>query len=184
MTEDVNTRAGEVDDDDFLMSGGGISCQFPKKGDSYTGTIVKTGKARAQTDPESGDVKTFKSGDTRLTKPVTLACADPLGRWDKEAMERVDVEDDNGERVLWVQGQMKNAVRDAILKAFKTAKVRTKPGLELGGMLTVTYSSSIPSGKKGVNPQKVYSAEYVLAQDNKANAHLLEDDDDPFDDEG
>lgn len=183
MTTDVNGRAGEVDDDDFLMSGGGVSCQFPKKGDSYTGTVVKSGKARAQTDPEDGSTKTFKSGDTRMTKPVTLVCEDPRGRWDKDAMEYVDVEDDNGERVLWVQGQMKNAVRDAILKAFKAAGVRSKPGLELGGLLTVTYSSSIPSGKKGVNPQKIYTAEYVLAKDNKANAHLLEDDEDPFEDD-
>lgn len=183
MTTDVNPRTQEDDEDDFLMSGGGVSCQFPKKGDSYTGTIVKKGRPRAQTDPESGETKTFKSGDVRRTMPVTLVCADPLGRWDKEAMERVDVEDDDGERVLWVQGQMKNAVRDAVIKAFKEAGVKSKPGLELGGMLTVTYSSSIPSGKKGVNPQKVYTAEYVLAKDNKANAHLLEDDDDPFEDD-
>jgi hypothetical protein len=176
------TGYGTVDDDDFLMAGGGVSCQFPKKGDSYTGTIVKSGRARPQTDPESGDVKTFKSGDVRQTKPVTLVCENPKGRWDKDAMEYTDIEDDNGERVLWVQGSMKNAVRDAILKAFKESGVKSKPGLELGGLLTVTYSSSIPSGKKGVNPTKVYTAEYVLAKDNKANAHLLEEDD-PFDDE-
>lgn len=182
MSDQVKDRTPEEDEDDFLMSGGGVSCQFPKKGDSYTGTVVKKGRTRAQTDPESGETKTFKSGDVRKTMPVTLVCEDPLGRWDKEAMERVDVEDDDGERVLWIQGQMKNAVRDAILKAFKDAGVKSKPGLELGGLLTVTYASSIPSGKKGVNPQKVYSADYVLAKDNKENAHLLEEDD-PFADD-
>lgn len=181
MTTDVNTQATE-DDDDFLMAGGGTSCQFPKKGDSYTGTVIKKGRSRQQTDPESGEGKTFKSGDPRKTMPVTLVCENALGWYDDEIKERTEVEDDKGERVLWVQGQMKNAVRDAIIKAFKASGTKTRPGLELGGLLTVTYSSSIPSGKKGVNPQKVYSAEYVLAKDNKANAHLLEEDD-PFDDE-
>lgn len=182
MTTDVNTRTQEEEEDDFLMSGGGVSCQFPKKGDFYTGTIVKKGRPRTQTDPEDGSTKTFKSGDVRRTMPVTLVCENPRQRWDKDAGEYVDIEDDNGERVLWVQGTMKNVIRDAVVKAFKTAGVKTKPGLELGGMLTVTYSSSIPPARKGLNATKVYTAEYVLAKDNKANAHLLEEDD-PFEDD-
>jgi hypothetical protein len=167
--------------DDFLMSGGGVSCQFPKKGHSFTGTVLKIGKPRPQTDPESGDVKTFKSGDVRKTMPVTLA-TDARGHWVEGEYE--EIEDDDGERVLYVQGLMKNAVRDAVRKAFKDGgKPASAARLEVGGLLTVRWDSTIPPARKGLKPTKVYVAEYVLAEDNKANAHLLDDEDDPFDDE-
>src|SRR5690606_2848911 len=65
-----------------------------------------------------------------------------------------EVADDNGERALYIKGNLLKAVREAVRKA--GAK-----GLDVGGTLTVTYSGDGEVSKRGINPPKLYTAVYA-----------------------
>lgn len=153
---------------DFLMSGGGVSAQFPVVGHSYTGTVLSFA-TRDQTDFTTGEVKRFPNGDAMRQLVITLATSARGKFADGEA---VDVPDDDGVRTLYVKSFMKTAVRDAILRAGGKT-------LEKGGLLTVTRIANRPKTDPKKKAAYDYSAVYVLPKDNAAASDLMEDDD-PF----
>jgi hypothetical protein len=155
---------------DMLMQGGGIGCQFPKIGHSFTGTVLSWGEPFQQTNAETGDALTFGNGQPRMQFPLTLA-TDARGKFDENG-DPQDVPDDDGVRTLYVKNRVQKALRDAIRKAGGT-------GLEKGALLTVTRVKNT-----GLKNKKMYeySAVWVPAAQNGANAHLMEEDD-PFNDE-
>lgn len=150
-----------MDPNDLLMSGGVPSAKFDMIGTVVKGTVVHS-EVTQQTDFQSGQKKTWPSGDPMYQVVVTLQTdqRDP------------SVEDDDGQRRVFVKGQMQAAVREALRKA--NAK------LEVGGTFAVQYVSDEPASQRGMNPKKVYRAEYVApsptaaANDLLANAGMVE----------
>lgn len=62
------------------------------------------------------------------------------------------IENDDGMRKLYVKGQMRQAVRDAVVAAGAA-------GIEPGGALAIQWVGEEDAGQ-GMNPKKVYAAQY------------------------
>lgn len=132
--------------DDFLMGGGIPAAKFPAFGAAASGRITEKPTVSQQTDFTTGEPKVWADGSPQLQLVVTLATE----------QRDAEIPDDDGSRRIYVKGQMKKAVQDAVRKS--GAK-----GLEVGGVLTVTY---VGDGEK-TNPRfaapKQYSATYTPA---------------------
>ncbi|MFV8127493.1 hypothetical protein [Streptomyces syringium] len=132
---------------DFLMGGGGApSAKFPAPGTSFSGPITEQPVVEQQRDFQSGNPKFWDGGEPMLQLVVTIQTdlRDPA------------VQDDNGKRRLYVKGQLKSAVQDAV----RSSGAR---GLEVGGRLTVTYTHDGTASKPGFTPPKQFRAEYTPA---------------------
>lgn len=141
--------------DEFLMSGGAASAKFPTVGTTVTGTISAEPEVRQQTDIQTGTPKTWPDGKPRMQLVVTLATAerDPANP------------DDDGERSVYIKGNMQKAVRDAVRKAGAS-------GLKVGGVLSVTYSGDGQSKGAGFNPPKLFTATYTPPANTEASDFL------------
>jgi hypothetical protein len=126
---------------DFLMGGGIPAAKFPNIGDTIIGLVLKPPKLLQVTDPDSGEVKRWQSGDPQMQVVIEVQT------------ELRDSQDDNGVRTIWAKGVMKNAIRDAVRAA--GAK-----GVEPGGLIQVTFSGEEPPRKRGLKPMKLYTAAY------------------------
>jgi len=156
--------AAQSDPDAFLMSGGATGAQFPEIGHSYTGTVLSK-RVQQQRNFDDNSPLFWDDGAPKMHMPVEIQC-EPTGyKFDDEG-QKVPLLDDDGKRTLYVKGKMQAAIRDAVLKA--GAKT-----LELGGVLTVTYTGK---GQKTGNlkPPKLYSAVYVPVGQAAADAALME----------
>lgn len=126
---------------DFLLAGGIAAAKFPTIGTTVKGTVVAS-EVTQQTDFATGELKFWDKDkqQPKMQAVITLQTdeRDPA------------IEDDDGQRKLYVKGQMTAALRDA-LKA-----VGAK--LDIGGTLAVKYVEDKPVDKG--NPQKIYRAQY------------------------
>lgn len=130
---------------DWLMGGGGHkSASFPTVGTTIRGTVTETPVLRDVTAMGTGEIQRWPDGTAKKQLLVSLQTGD---------RDPADPADD-GVRTLYVKGYMKNAVQDAV-------KDVGAPGLEIGGTLTVTYTSDGTSTTRGHNPPKLYSAAYA-----------------------
>jgi hypothetical protein len=129
--------------DDFLMGGGGApSAKFDTIGRTYKGTILKS-EMRQQTDI-SGTPKNYDDGNPMMQAVITI-----------QTDERdSSIEDDDGQRRLFVKGNMQKAVRDAIV----ASRCST---LALGGTLAVRYTGDGIPKRAGLSAPKEYVAQYV-----------------------
>lgn len=139
--------------DDFLMGGGGApTAKFPVPQTSVGGRITERPTVEQQRDISTGDKKFWSDGNPQMQLVVTV-----------QTTERdPQIDEDDGRRRLFVKGQMKNAIADAV----RAAGAR---GLEVGGTLTVTYSHDGVASQRGFNPPKQYVAQYVAAAANALN---------------
>jgi hypothetical protein len=145
-----------MDANELLMGGGRAAAKFPTIGTTITGRIAQTPQARQQTDIETGEPLTFANGDPRMQIVVTLATAE---------RDPTDADDD-GERALYIKGNMLTAIRDAVRKT--GAK-----GLEVGGTLTITYTADGEKKNRAFNAPKLYAAVYVPPSAAAANEVLM-----------
>lgn len=153
-----------MDPNAFLMGGGAKSASFKNVGDQVQGTILSVA-TRQQTEP-GGKVKTFDDGNPMMQLVVTVLTNEH------------DDEDDDGLRALYVKGQMRAALRAAIIKA-------GEHGIAEGGEIIVRFSAEEPPKTRGFSPTKIYKVGYrsptksieVPADD---GAPLPDDDDMPF----
>ena len=129
----------QVDPNEFLMSGGAKSASFKKIGDQVQGTILSC-VIRQQTEP-GGKLKTYDDGNPMMQLVITLL-----------TQEQED-EDDDGLRAVYVKGQMRSALRAAVLKA-------DAQGIEDGGELVVRFASELPPQTKGFSATKQYKVGY------------------------
>lgn len=129
------------DGNEFLMRGGNPSVKFPVLGSTIIGMVTKPIRVADVTDPATGEVKRWNNGDPKKQVIIELQT------------ELRESEDDGGERTLWAKGQMVPAIRDAVQRA--GAK-----GIMPGGVLQVTWASEQASSQRGLQPQKIYSAQY------------------------
>lgn len=132
--------------DDFLLGGSVPSAKFPTIGTSISGRITERPTVEQQRDFTSGEAKFWDDGKPQLQLVVTLSTAeyDPANP------------DDDGTRRIYVKGQMKNAVAQAV----RAAGAR---GLEIGGILSVTYARDGVAKNPRFNAPKEYSAQYTAA---------------------
>ena len=136
-----------LDANDWLMSGGVKATKFENVGDYVVGHIMRPPVMQQVRDINTRQPKYWDDGKPQLQMVVTLMT------------EERDPEDpdDDGQRCLYIKGQMQRAVADAVRKA-------KAPGLQVGGKLMVTYvGDGKPSGK-GMNPPKLYDAKYRSAE--------------------
>ncbi|RUP66744.1 hypothetical protein SSPNP10_15895 [Streptomyces sp. NP10] len=136
--------------DDFLMGGGGApSAKFPTPGTTLSGRITERPTVEQQRDIKDGSKKFWSDGNPMMQLVVTVQTdeRDP------------QLEEDDGRRRLFVKGQLKNAIADAV----RAAGAR---GLEVGGSLNVTYTHDGTATQRGFSPPKQYTAQYVAAAAN------------------
>lgn len=145
------------DPNDLLSSVSVPSLSFKdaKVGDSYTGTITDLQTVQVR-DFATGDPKFWEDGKPQLQIQVTLQTdlRDPA------------LEDDNGERRVYLFGQKLSAAREA-LKASGLQK------FELGSKFTITLSGTKPAKTKGFNDVKLYSIAIEKGSSNPAVDALL-----------
>lgn len=137
----------DINPDQFLM-GGSKSASFLEIGATLTGTISEPPVLQQQKDMKTGDLQVWPDGNPKMQLVVTL---------DTDQRDPEDPDDD-GKRRLFVKSGLKAAVARAVRSAGATR-------LEVGGKLTVTYTGDGKQEKRGFNPPKQYSAEYVKPVD-------------------
>jgi hypothetical protein len=120
------------------------SARFETVGKRVAGKIVRPPVEVQQRDFDSNELLFWDDGNPRMQLVVTV----DTGNVDPT------VEDDDGERAIYVKGQMLSAVRAAL----KRARAKT---LEPDGYFAVTFieEEPLPKGKRG-KPKKIYAAEY------------------------
>jgi hypothetical protein len=140
---------------EFLMAGGVSSAKFPAIGTRVTGTIVRHPEVQQQRDFTTGEPKVWDDGKPMQQLQVTLATSerDP------------QTPDDDGVRAIYVKGNMLKAVREAVRRS-------GAQGLEVSGTLTITYTGDGEASRRGINPPKLYAAEYTAAPAAAANSFL------------
>lgn len=118
---------------------------FNQYGDKYAGRVTGM-KWQQQTDPNTGLPKAFASGDPMMMLLVTIQppTGDAVTLWAK-----------GGSNFTPAQGSG-HSMLVAISRAARAAGAET---LDVGGELAVAYTGDA-EGKAGMNPAKLYTAEY------------------------
>ncbi|MFI1287425.1 hypothetical protein ACH4VM_02755 [Streptomyces sp. NPDC020792] len=136
-----------MDANSFLMGGGGApTAKFPTPGTVVGGRITEEPEVQQQRDIQTGELKFWSDGNKMMQLVVTVQTdeRDPA------------IEDDDGRRRIFVKGQMKNAVSDAVRAA-------GGKGLEVGGTLHVRYTHDGQPKQRGFSAPKQYAAKYEPA---------------------
>lgn len=132
--------------DDFLLGGSVPSAKFPIVGTTVSGRITERPTVEQQRDYTTGELKFWDDGKPQQQLVVTVSTdlRDP------------EVQDDDGSRRFYVKGSMKNAVAQAV----RSSGAR---GLEVGGVLTITYSGDGERKNPKFNAPKNFTAVYTAA---------------------
>lgn len=141
MSDEVN---------DFLMGGSGKAFEFGAIGDTVSGTIVEM-KKQQQTDFQTGAPAFWNNGEPKMMLRVSLQT------------EMQDDENDDGIRNVYLRGGNFTALKGkgtASLVAVKDAVKKSGKPIEVGGTLTLQFSGEGPAPAKGMNPAKLYTANY------------------------
>jgi len=122
-----------------FFGGGGTSAKFPQQGAKVEGTITKVHPPEQQRD-----------FDTQQPIPGKYQVKIELATEERDP----NIDGDEGARTLYVKGWMQGAIGDALRKA--GAK---EP--EVGGKLAVTWSSTAPPSRPGLQGAHQYTATYT-----------------------
>lgn len=126
----------------FLAGGGSPAAKFPTVGTTIKGTVTGA-EMRQQTDPKDGKLKTWDDGNPMMQLVVTLATDE----------RDADIDDDDGTRRVFVKGNM----RKAVIEALKEAGAKT---IDSGGKLAVQYTGDGEKTNPAFNAPKLYKAQY------------------------
>lgn len=120
------------------------SAKFGSKGARVAGRVVRDAVEVQQRDFDTNEPLFWEDGNKRMQLVVTV----DTGNIDPT------IEDDDGERAIYVKGQMLAATKKAL------RKTRSK-WINQGGYFAVTLidEEPLPKGKRG-NPKKIYDVEY------------------------
>lgn len=119
---------------DLLNGSGPPSFKFENIGDTVKGVITALATSQV-TDFTSGEPKHYNDGNPIMQIVITLRQAD-----DEEVR-------------IFCKPSAKVAIREAVQKA-------GADGLAEGGRLALQYSGNEPASKPGLNPKKLFTAEY------------------------
>ncbi len=140
MVDAVSNDLGTVDDFFASASSSSGTCKFENINDFYVG-VIESQKITQQQDFATKKPKFDDKG--RAVNQLVLGL--------KTGLRDPQVADDDGSRALFVKGNLKYALADAV----KAAGARKT---EIGGVLKVTFTSTEDSGKG--NPTKKYTCVY------------------------
>lgn len=130
-------------DANALLMGGGKAAKFETIGATITGTVASEPTAKQQTDFRTGTPETWPDGSPKMQILVQI-----------QTTEQDDAQDD-GIRTLYIKGkELTGAVRTAV-------RASGARGIHTGGTLTVTYTGDGEQKERGLNPPKLYSAQYI-----------------------
>lgn len=135
-----------TDPNSFLMAAGTRSFKFDSAGVTAKGTIVSL-EMQQQRDIKNSLPKFWDDAKTQPMMQLRIVL---------QTDER-DGEDDDGQRAIYVKGNMQQAVRDAV----KTAGASQ---IEEGGTLAVQYVKDGVPTNVGFNPPKEYRAQYAAPE--------------------
>ena len=146
------------DVNDLLASQSVPSLSFKdvKVGTAYTGTITDLQTVQVK-DFATGEAKFWDDGKPQVQIQVTL----------DTDLRDPELEDDNGERRVYLFGQKLTAAKAALKESGMTK-------LELGTKFTIKFSGEKPAKTKGFNPVKLYEITLVKGKSNPAVDALLE----------
>jgi hypothetical protein len=131
--------------DAYLMGGGGApTAKFPTPATRVEGFITEKPSVQQQRDPADGKPKFWTDGNPMMQLVVTV----------QTVLRDPTIQDDDGRRRIFVKGQMKHAIQDAV-------KLVGGAGLEVGGYLAVTYTHDGQKTNNAFNAPKQYRAEYT-----------------------
>lgn len=133
-----------TDANSFLLSTSTRAAKFDSIGVTVGGPILRDPELRQQNDFDSGKPKTWDDGSPAMQLVVSVQT---------DLRDPADPEDD-GERTFYIRANLQRAVANAVRAA--GAK-----GLEVGGVLTVTYSGDGEAKKRGFSAPKLYTATYT-----------------------
>lgn len=137
-----------MNNDSYGFFGGGSAYfGFPTLGTSITGTIAEEPETRQQSDPATGELKTFKNGDPMTVLVVTL----------QTDLRDPQIVDDDGKRSVWLSSK---GQKQAVGKALRDAKAK---GLDVGGTLSLAYTADGEKSNPAFNAPKIFQAHYVPA---------------------
>lgn len=144
-----------MDANAFLMGGGIPAAKFDTIGTTVGGPITQQPRVEQQKDLNTGEPKFWADGKPMMQMLVTVQTdqRDP------------QIPDDDGQRTFYIKANSLKAVRDAVRRAGAR-------GLEVGGILTITYTGDGEPTKRGFNPPKLYSATYQPPTAASANEFL------------
>jgi len=145
-----------IDPNEFLMGSMAKAAQFPTLGTTVTGRISERPEVKQQTDLDDGSLRFFDNGDPMMQLLVTAKT---------DQRDPQDPEDD-GERIFYVKANMLAAVKAAV-------KAAGANGLDVGGVLSVTYVGDGEAKRRGHNAPKKYTATYRPPTGNPAADALL-----------
>lgn len=147
MTQPNNTTVAG------FFSGGSKAVKFEKLGDSVNGVITAIHPPEYQTDMKTKQPIPDGRGGFKLQIRIDL----------QTNLRDPSIDNDDGQRTLYVKGWMRGALGDAL-------RVAGAQQPEIGGVLTVTYNDSEPSSTPGFDPTKKFVAQYVKPTPNAAAA--------------
>lgn len=130
-----------TDPNSFLMSSGTKSFKFDTIGATAKGTIVSLDMQQQRS--MAGDPLYWDDAKTQPKMQLRIVLDTGI----------IEEPDDDGQRAIYVKGNMQQAVRDAI-KAAGVDKI------EEGGTLAVQYTGDGNAPKTGLNKPKLYKAQY------------------------
>lgn len=140
----------------FLSGGGPASAKFPNIGDGIEGVIKVEPTVEQQRDITTGEPKVWADGNPQMQMVITLTTdqRDP------------EDEDDDGVRRLFVKGNMRKAVQEAVIKAGRKQ-------LDVGGKLAVAYVANGEKKNPAFSAPKLYKAVYTPPNGAEAAAAFL-----------
>ncbi|MER7206363.1 hypothetical protein [Streptosporangium sp. NPDC000239] len=144
-----------MDANAFLMGGGIPSAQFPTIGTTVSGPITTPPTVEQQKDLDSGEPKFWSDGKPMMQMVVTV----------QTSLRDPQIVDDDGQRKFYIKAKLLDAVRTAVRQAGAR-------GLEVGGVLSITYVADGEVKKRGHNAPKIYTAAYAAPSAVQANEFL------------
>jgi hypothetical protein len=144
--------------DDLLQGGGSPSLSFKdaKVGDAFTGVISATRAVQVRNYEDPTKLEFWDDGKPKMQIEVTL---------DTDYRD-ASIDDDRGERRVFLFGQKLTALKDAL-----KAKGLTK--LEVGGKFTISLTGTKPSKNPRYNDVKLYGIDVVAPTSNSAVDALI-----------
>lgn len=131
--------------DDFF-GGGNPSASFKELNVPVGGTVLSVGPERQQSDPK-GELQWWDKAETqpKMQLPIDV----------QTDLRNPEDPSDDGVRTIYVKGDMKRAVGQAV----RVAGQRGAP--KVGGTLHVAWTASEAATVRGHNDKKIYSAKYT-----------------------
>lgn len=137
-------NSGTPTAEEFVLTRPIPVAKFSKVSDFVTGVIAEQPTVVQQKDVETGELLYWKDGNPRYQVILVLAT------------EEIDpeIEEDDGQRRIYVKGQLTAAFRTAMRKAGATV-------FQVGDKVTVSYVGDGKRTNPRFNPPKVYHVDYV-----------------------